>query len=909
MTYGVGDIVDKYEVLRFLGRGACGEVFLVRRGGEVPLVRRGPKEVAAAKRGGNLFAMKVIPCDCPSRGEDDEVAAERAREKAVAEARLLQEIRHPHVVHCEEVSFDPTREATRLVLEYMDGGDLQGLVEDKREKGGCFEAHFARRFLAAVGGALVYIHGSGILHRDVKPANVLLSRRSCRIKLADFGIAKLVEATTLVAKTLVGTPHYFSPEIVSGEEYGPPSDAWALGVCLYEIVALKRPFEASNQLALVRKVCDESPAPLQEGVAADVFEVIWGLLEKKPVRRMRLDRALAVSPAVAALVVQPSRSSSSAAGDGLDADAELAHSASEVDSDSVGECDGTRSGSEGEEEEDGRRAAGGSGGDDDSEGDTDSWSGASRLPSWPLGGGIGSAAGAARAALGAYEDDPEDLRYALSQLERERNRSVDGGNDDRVELTILAPPSDDCGATLACVGGTAATRMARDEVNDVDDVNAAVLDSLGEELRLRLSAMREEAAALLDGIFEADDPMDGADATLRCSDETLAFPAAASKEATLQQPACTIAAERSTCESGGGDEGAGSSGSGSCVSTPRGSLCPEEEAIEVATCLGVDTEPAELRLASVRRMLSIRVVWGYQVKFFLLPLRLSLDALVRQVSARFGVPLHDAGAVLECWSGVGDTLPLSSQANWEECLQRRGLAERPGRLELRIVGVEPPPRRRPAAAPMSRPRRQLRRRQQGGEDGDGGDGPTADSVDAGAGGEDASMCDFLVTGMHMQALRGGAHDTSVASAPSPQPRGKIPARRTATASSAGREPARGSSAGKGRISSTGRQRGPNTSGSNAVTPAGSATPARGGTSSRRSRGAGGGGGSHLAGAASTQGGGVAWGKTTGREQRVHWAPERGGATSTKQRSEDAADGGADLSLLGLSLEGRSAARR
>ena len=76
-----------------------------------------------------------------------------------------------------------------------------------------------RRSAAAVGGALFYVHAVGVLHRDVKPANVLLSRRSHRIKLADFGIAKLVQATTLRAQTVVGTPYYWSPEIVSGEEF------------------------------------------------------------------------------------------------------------------------------------------------------------------------------------------------------------------------------------------------------------------------------------------------------------------------------------------------------------------------------------------------------------------------------------------------------------------------------------------------------------------------------------------------------------------------------------------------------------------------------------------------------------------------------------------------------------------
>merc|ERR1740121_2398141 len=174
-----------------------------------------------------------------------------------------------------------------MVLEFMDGGDLQGLIANRKEaEGGSFPAHFARRVLAAVGGALAYIHHAGVLHRDIKPANVLLTRRSQRMKLGDFGVAKLVEASTLKAHTLVGTPYYFSPELVSGEEYGPASDCWALGACLYEVAMLQRPFEASNQLALIRKICDDAPAELPSETAEDVRRATDGLLLKDPKLRM-----------------------------------------------------------------------------------------------------------------------------------------------------------------------------------------------------------------------------------------------------------------------------------------------------------------------------------------------------------------------------------------------------------------------------------------------------------------------------------------------------------------------------------------------------------------------------------------------------------------------------------------------
>lgn len=369
MPYRVGDTLGAFTVERLLGRGAYGEVFLVR---------------------GQLhYAMKVIPCDLgpnkeiptkPSHFRERAQVADPTLQAALAEASLLQELRYPHIVSCEEILFDIERSVVCLVLEYMDGGDLHGLIEQHRRENDPFDGHFPRRVLAAVGGALQYIHEMGILHRDVKPANVLLSRRSCRIKLADFGIAKLVEAATLKAHTLVGTPYYFSPELVSGEEYGPPADCWALGAVLYEIVALRRPFEASNQLALVRKICEETPTALPAETADDISAAVDGLLQKDVRKRMSMAEVLSISSPVAALVA-PS----------FQANEVPTEEECYAEDASAPDCDGG----------------------DTFESDSDSWHDADLVTSWRA----SNAAGLARAALGADEDDPEELRCALQALQ------------------------------------------------------------------------------------------------------------------------------------------------------------------------------------------------------------------------------------------------------------------------------------------------------------------------------------------------------------------------------------------------------------------------------------------------------------------------------------------------------------
>jgi len=598
------------------------------------------------------MAMKVIPVD---HGQTRTSAGARAQEAAIAEAAILKDLRHPHIVRCEDVSLDPERQAVRLLLEYMDGGDLHGLIERQREEIEGFGAHFPRRVLAAVGGALSYVHSRGVLHRDVKPANVLLSKRSQRIKLADFGIAKLVETATLQAQTVVGTPYYFSPEIVSGEAYGPPSDSWALGATLYEVAALRRPFEASNQLALVRQICEKSPAPLPPDTSGDIQAVVEGLLLKDPAQRMVLAKALSVNAAVAALVV-----SSSAAED--DVAGALEHD--DLDVTIPGrEFEQTR-----EEEMSDKTLAGAAPGETScppsvsscstkmaSSGE--SWSGAERVqtppaPTPPTAGlwtGQGAAA-AARAALGAEVDDPEELCAALAWLERESSDASLGGSIE----------------------------------------HESALESLSQELRVRLDALREDAnehvAALLSELLADESRKSKPASTDGCAEE--GYATLRPGNATLLPGALQSAAEPS-----------------SQVSTPRGGDMDDgdreaEEAIEVATTLGVDTGPVEEHLASVRRMLSLRVVWGEAVRFSLLPLRATYASVLREVLVKFSLPVGTS--IRLSWCEGSEVFPLDGESSWHDCLQRRGLTENPGRLELLVQGNSPP-RRRPTAARTMRP--------------------------------------------------------------------------------------------------------------------------------------------------------------------------------------------------------------
>jgi len=290
IAYRDGEEVGPYQVVQVLGRGSFGVVLLAEDSSQPP----------------QRFALKLVPCD-----HLDAAAAARARDTALREAEMLQRLRHPHVVTCHQVCWDEERRMVWLALDFMDGGDLQTLIEQRRRGGESPpEAPFLRRVISAIGSALRYIHSQGVLHRDVKSSNVLLSRDPAgggvlgEIKLADFGISKLLECT-VQAHTVVGTPPYMSPELVRGEPYGTASDAWAFGVVLFELAALRRPFDAGNQLALVRQIVEQRPVPLPPGIAPDVARAINGLLEKDPQQRLHLAEALALSTAIRGMVPLP----------------------------------------------------------------------------------------------------------------------------------------------------------------------------------------------------------------------------------------------------------------------------------------------------------------------------------------------------------------------------------------------------------------------------------------------------------------------------------------------------------------------------------------------------------------------------------------------------------------------------
>ena len=259
-------LASQYAVERELGRGGMGVVYLAR---DVRLDRP--------------VAIKVLP---PHLASDTEV-----RDRFLREARTAGRLSHPHIVpvfRADEIAGHPF-----FAMPYIEGENLAERVRD-RERPAMTDAV---RHLREVAWALAYAHARGVIHRDVKPENIMIERGSGRAIVTDFGIARVDFGPTLVQDDLiVGTAHYMSPEQISGEPLDGRTDLYALGVVGFLLLSGRLPFSAPNVSALLVAQLS-TPAPPLASVAPDVpgpiADVIDRCLSKQRDGRYATGEALA----------------------------------------------------------------------------------------------------------------------------------------------------------------------------------------------------------------------------------------------------------------------------------------------------------------------------------------------------------------------------------------------------------------------------------------------------------------------------------------------------------------------------------------------------------------------------------------------------------------------------------------
>jgi tetratricopeptide (TPR) repeat protein/predicted Ser/Thr protein kinase len=247
--------IGKYDVVGKLGQGAMGEVFR----GHDPVLNR---EVAIKRISAGIDA-------------DDNI-----RKRFWREANAIAQLSHRNIVTVYELGTEG--EQAFMAMELLDGTDLKHAIAQRR-----MALDQKLDVIEQILEGLSFAHGKGIVHRDLKPANVHLLPNGL-VKIMDFGLAKVSGSDMTATGTVMGTPHYMSPEQVRGLKTDARSDVFAVGCLFYELLTGRKPFDAESMHAVLFKVIQEEPPPLVEaapGTPAPLVQIVEKALAKNPDER------------------------------------------------------------------------------------------------------------------------------------------------------------------------------------------------------------------------------------------------------------------------------------------------------------------------------------------------------------------------------------------------------------------------------------------------------------------------------------------------------------------------------------------------------------------------------------------------------------------------------------------------
>jgi TolB-like protein/tRNA A-37 threonylcarbamoyl transferase component Bud32/Tfp pilus assembly protein PilF len=246
----------RYQIIQELGRGGMGVVYKAQ---DTKLKR--------------TVALKFLPQELTHISE--------VKERFMREAQAAAALDHPHI--CTVYEFDEAEEKTFISMAYIEGQSLKKKIES-----GPFEIFEALRITIQVAEGLQEAHKKGVVHRDVKSANIMVTEKD-QAKIMDFGLAR-VTGTTLVTKEgmTMGTIAYMSPQQARGEEVDHRTDIWSLGVVLYEMFSGQLPFKGEHDQAVIYSILNEQPKPitdLRSEIPISIEQVVAKALEKNPDER------------------------------------------------------------------------------------------------------------------------------------------------------------------------------------------------------------------------------------------------------------------------------------------------------------------------------------------------------------------------------------------------------------------------------------------------------------------------------------------------------------------------------------------------------------------------------------------------------------------------------------------------
>jgi serine/threonine protein kinase len=275
----LGKIIGKVRIEKFLARGGMAEVYLATH-----LTLERP------------VAVKLLH----SHIEEEPILLERFNR----EAKVVAGLRHPNIVQIFD--FDTSDGHPYIVMEYLKGPTLASYLRGLHARNECIPSHQVARLLKALTSALDYANEQGMIHRDIKPGNIILHKKGDAIPLdkpltndveailTDFGLVRIVDAASQTASGMVsGTPAYMSPEQARGDKTDHRTDIYSLGVVLYEMLAGRVPFEADSTMTVLYMQIHNTPPPIP-GILPEVQAVLDRALAKNPADRYQSSREMAV---------------------------------------------------------------------------------------------------------------------------------------------------------------------------------------------------------------------------------------------------------------------------------------------------------------------------------------------------------------------------------------------------------------------------------------------------------------------------------------------------------------------------------------------------------------------------------------------------------------------------------------
>ncbi len=256
-AFAPGTLLADYRVERILARGQHGTLY-----------------AAVDQRSGQPLALKTVPLASEYEGRD----LLDARERFLREARTAASLSHPDIV----AVFGGGEVVGQgfIVMELLSGCDLSRYTRPARLLPEPVVLHIAAR----LADALAYAHAQGVVHRDVKPENVMVDLSRRQVKLTDFGLARVTDSARSRSGVMVGTPAYMAPEQLAGAPVDGRADLYALGVLLFQLLSGQLPYAASSMGQLLQQIAHAAPRPLQSlrpDLPVELCQLVGHLLQKQ----------------------------------------------------------------------------------------------------------------------------------------------------------------------------------------------------------------------------------------------------------------------------------------------------------------------------------------------------------------------------------------------------------------------------------------------------------------------------------------------------------------------------------------------------------------------------------------------------------------------------------------------------